>query len=251
MPAISSNTLFHFTKKGSLLGILENEFYPKLSLEYYQIDKTTSFKYGLPMVSFCDIPLSMVFKHTTKYGNYGIGMSMEWAERNRLNPVLYLRKGSETTEIIKDVFTGIGRYLENINKVGVEVKPITEWLELLLKLFTFTKPFDCIADGGEILKYYDERERRYVPDPSSYGGKQIMLLENQFKDLLLSEENKKLKKARLHFEPNDINYIIIKEESERLDLINEISRIKKRFDGNTIRILQSKIISAEQICQDF
>jgi hypothetical protein len=251
MPAISSDTLFHFTNKENLLGILENEFYPRFSLEHYQIDETTSFAVGLPMVSFCDIPLSLVHRHMTKYGNYGIGMSKEWAERSRLNPVLYLRKGSQTTRILGDVITGIAKDVREVCKVGIEIESLTEQRDLLFKLFTYTKPFYCLTEESEITKYYDEREWRYVPDPSSYDCVKIMLTQSEFKDPILSEENEKLKNAKLCFQPSDINYIIIKDESERLDLIKEIGRIKGKHDSDTQSVLLSKIISAEQILQDF
>lgn len=251
MPAISSNTLFHFTNKENLIGILENEFYPRFSLEYYQVDEITSFKIGIPMVSFCDIPLSLVYKHMAKYGNYGIGMSKEWAERNRLNPVLYLRRGSQTTQILNDVLNVGAEAVEGVRKLGIEIESLTKRRDLLIKLFTFTKPFDCLTKDSEITKYYDEREWRYVPDPSSYNGAKIILTENKFKDPLLSEENEKLKKAKLRFHPSDINYIIIKEESERLDLLEEIGQIKRKYERHTRSVLLSKIISAEQIFQDF
>lgn len=250
MPAISSSTLFHFTEKENLLGILKDEFYPQFSLEEYYIDEGDSFKLGIPMVSFCDIPLSLAHKHMENYGDYGIGMSKEWAGKNKLNPVLYLRSGSYTTQILGDVLITILKDVRKTREIGVVIRSLSRSGGLLLKLFSFTKSFECRTDKG-IVKYYDEREWRYVPELSSYNGKQIMLREDQFIDPLLSEENEKLKKAKLSFQPKDINYIIIKEESERLNLINEIGWIKGKYDENTRRILLSKIITAEQIRQDF
>jgi len=251
MPAISSNTLFHFTKKDSLLGILKNEFYPRFCLEQYQVDETTSFKIGIPMVSFCDIPLSLVYSHMTRYGDYGIGMSMEWAERNKLNPVLYLRRNSHTTKVINDIFNSESKDIEKVGKNGIEVESLTQRYKMLLKLFAFTKPFELIKDNEVVAKCYDEREWRYVPDLFSCGSEKFILMENEYKDPVLSEENEKLKNAKLCFTPPDINYIIIKKESERSDLITEISRIKLRHPFDIIRVLVSKIISAEQIRQDF
>lgn len=203
------------------------------------------------MVSFCDIPLSLVYRHMTKYGNYGIGMSKDWAERNMLNPVLYLRRGSQTTRILNDVLNVVVKDVKGVRKLGIEIESLTKLRDLLINFFTFTKPFDCLTKDVKITKYYDEREWRYVPDPSSYDGVKIILKETQFKDPLLSEENEKLKKAKLRFEPSDINYIIIKEETERLDLLEEIGRIKREYERHTRSVLLSKIISAEQIFQDF
>jgi len=221
MPAISSDTLFHFTNKDNLLGILENEFYPQFSLEQYHVDETKPpFRVGIPMICFCDIPLSMTYAHMTNYGNYGIGMSKEWAKRNRLNPVLYLHKGSQTTKLFDNALKSIHEDVNGVRKQGAEIHSLTDLRDMLFKLFTYTKSFDGeinVAGKVEYRKFYDEREWRYVPDISTYDGKQIMLLENQFAEPLLSQENEKLKKSKLKFEPDDINYIIIKDESERLD----------------------------------
>jgi hypothetical protein len=214
MPAISSDTLFHFTSKDNLLGILKNEFYPRFSLEHYELDETTSFKIGIPMVCFCDIPLSMASIHMTKYGNYGIGMSKEWAKNNRLNPVLYLHKGSRASQLINSALNQITKDITGVRKVGLEIQSLTELRNMLFNIFTYTKPFDrkiTFDNKVEYRKFYDEREWRYVPDISIYGGKQIMLFEKQLNEPILSKENNKLKKAKLRFEPNDINYIIINE----------------------------------------
>lgn len=250
MPIISSDTLFHFTNKENLLGILKHEFHPRFSLEQYQFGDSETFKVGIPMVCFCDIPLSLVRKHMTKYGNYGIGMSKQWAESKKLNPVLYLNKDSETARILDNALNAISRDVTEVRNQGVEIHSLTEQRNMLFQLFTFSKPF-AASVGNDTNKFYDEREWRYVPNISSYNGSQIMLTESQFQDPLLSAENEKLKNAKLSFQPNDINYIIIKEESERLYLINEIDAIKGKFSHDTRRILLSKIITAEQILQDF
>ncbi len=254
MPTISSDTLFHFTSKDNLIGILEKEFHPRFSLEHYQLDDTTSFKIGIPMVCFCDIPLSMIYTHMTKYGNYGIGMSKEWAKINKLNPVLYLQEGSQATQLIKSTLNSITKDISGVRKAGLEIHSLTNRRDLLFKLFTYTKSFEetmTVGNEVEYRKYYDEREWRHVPDISTYDGNQIMLLESQFSEAILSQENEKLKNAKLSFEPDDINYIIIKEESERLELIKQISRIKEKYDDDIKSVLSSKIITAMQISQDF
>src|SRR4030042_2244627 len=138
MPAISSDTLFHFTSKDNLLGILENEFYPRISLEHYQVNETTSFKIGIPMVCFCDIPLSMTYSHMTDYGKYGIGMSKEWAKRNKLNPVLYLHKGSQATQLIDNVLNSITGDITEVRKFSVEIHSLTDLRDMLFKLLTYT-----------------------------------------------------------------------------------------------------------------
>ena len=249
MPVISSDTLFHFTSKSNLLGILKSEFHPRFSLEHFVFNSNISFKVGIPMVCFCDIPLSLVSRHMIQYGNYGIGMSKEWASNNKLNPVLYLRAGSETTRLLNDVIDGAHKSVKAYSENGIEIDSVTEHRDLLLKLFSFTKPYVSASDKD--MRYYDEREWRYVPDISSYKGKVIILREKEFKEPLLSEENDKLKRAKLSFEPSDINYIIINDDSERLDLIRELKLIKGKYDSDTQNILLSRIVSATQILNDF
>ena len=81
---ISANTLFHFTKKlDTLRNILMSKFYPRLCLESCFLDSTNK-KWAIPMVCFCDIPLSNIDQHTQKYGNYAIGIKKSWACRKRM-----------------------------------------------------------------------------------------------------------------------------------------------------------------------
>jgi hypothetical protein len=81
---ISSNTLFHFTdKRENLINILENEFRPHFCLENFNffahdMNYREGFEIAIPMVCFCDIPLSQARIHMKHYGEYGIGLSKEW-----------------------------------------------------------------------------------------------------------------------------------------------------------------------------
>jgi len=49
---------------------------------------------AIPMVCFCDIPLSQLVSHIDTYGKYGLGMSKEWGIKKGLNPVIYFNKNS-------------------------------------------------------------------------------------------------------------------------------------------------------------
>ncbi len=87
---LHSNSLFHFTNKDGLLGILENNFLPKLSLETFRSSTGGIYSFLIPMCCFCDIPLSQVARHMKEYGEYGLGMKRSWIEENKLNPVHYI-----------------------------------------------------------------------------------------------------------------------------------------------------------------
>ena len=74
-PPISSSTLFHFTSSIDYIrSILEDEFRPNLSLEDLSCLELQE-KVAIPMVSFCDIPLSQTKAHMQYYGHYGIGLA--------------------------------------------------------------------------------------------------------------------------------------------------------------------------------
>jgi len=80
---LSSASLFHFTRNlQSLRGILAEGFKVNPSFERMDIlsrafggppdgDET-----GIPMVCFCDIPLSQTTEHMDRYGKYAIGLSL-------------------------------------------------------------------------------------------------------------------------------------------------------------------------------
>lgn len=69
----------------------------------------------------------------------------------------------------------------------------------------------------------------------------------------LSSKNEVLKRFKLSFEPEDIRYIIVKEENEIYPMINDLSEIKSKYVNRegVIEILSSRIITCKQILEDF
>jgi len=91
---VTSDTLFHFTTSAkNLESILSKKFQLTYCKETFTLDYQ-SHDYFVPMVSFCDIPLSLAKNQIDKYGSYAIGMTKEWGIRNKLNPVVYIEKDS-------------------------------------------------------------------------------------------------------------------------------------------------------------
>ena len=160
--AISSETLFHFTDSADkLIGILTNEFLPAFCLENFNIlspfkMKKDMLEYAIPMVSFCDLPLSNIEKHLKFYGEYGIGLRKDWGIRNGLNPIVYLSHESFFKFNLTEVL-GIGKR-NNRNEAE---------LNKIIQLINFIKPYEgniYRKDRYYTKKFYDEREWRYVPD---------------------------------------------------------------------------------------
>ena len=91
--SLSANTLIHFTKdKDVLKKILEENFKVFNCRENILLGGIAK-SFHIPMVSFCDIPLSQVKEHIEKYGTYGLGMTKEWGVEKGLNPVFYKPSG--------------------------------------------------------------------------------------------------------------------------------------------------------------
>ena len=90
MPKPKSLTLFHFTKTvESWLGF------------------DTTPNVAIPVVCFCDIPLSRISDHIGFYGNFGIGLTKEWAMSNGLNPLLYVSSTSSFTTPFSEVMSAV------------------------------------------------------------------------------------------------------------------------------------------------
>jgi hypothetical protein len=89
LPALSANSLFHFTNSfDNLLSILKEEFRPRFCLEDFSlmfVGMSTDPKqeWGVPMVCFCDLPLSQTSFHLSVYGDYGIGLTKDWGKEKR------------------------------------------------------------------------------------------------------------------------------------------------------------------------
>lgn len=86
---IYSNSFFHRVPNCAIIqSILQQGFkvfYCKE--EIFRGKKNSPSIIGIPMVSFCDIPLSLVTKNN--YGKCGIAMSRKWGNKRHLEPVLY------------------------------------------------------------------------------------------------------------------------------------------------------------------
>ena len=64
-------------------------------------------------------------------------------------------------------------------------------------------------------------------------------------------QNKKIETERLTFTPEDINYIIIKNELERDKIIDTLTKVNGKYPHEDVKRLTSRIISAEQLRTDF
>jgi len=256
---LSANTLFHFTNKiDDILNILHVDFYPHYCLEnYYFYHSRRLLEWALPMVSFCDIPLSQIKNHIQYYGRYGIGLNKQWGITQGIGPVLYAHKNSLTVKYIDDIYDTVVRGgFYKMTKVETDV------FQSYYHLLCYIKPYEGkLWRRGRYLdrpvRFYDEREWRYVPPINLKVGsadKDILpsLIKSHFLDDVRREAaNNKMKRYRLAFEPKDIKYLIVVKEKEILPFKHQVEEIKRVFSDDDKEILVTRIISMEQILHDF
>lgn len=250
---LSSNSLIHLTDdKSKIESILKEKFRIHYCHEIIKVQNAKPLNILVPVVSFFDIPFSQLHKHLDNYGNYGIGLKKDWAKKNGLNPVLYIDNNSILGKGIREMYLSITKKITDIThwtpnqKASLDIiRYLKNYQETLIRR---NKP------SQSNYRFSDEREWRYVPTPYSEIQFISGISQNTDENItkLKLELNKKSSKLRLNFEPNDINYIIIKSEDERDEFLHLLkSLFVKKLLEKDMRRLNSRVISTEQIKSDF
>lgn len=246
--ALSPNAVFHFTEFcENLDGILKNDFHPKYCMEDYGFMNHSgeTFERAVPMVSFCDIPLSQMKEHMEVYGYYGLGMRKTWAMEIGASPIIYSYHNAMLSLKVNESMIHLLKLQESEkNDAG----------KTLLSISSYLKAYEGnISRKGKVTfkRFYDEREWRVIPNASHFGLK-MMLSKEEFEDSSKEKMNAILSlNARVAFNADDIRYIIVKDEAEVMPLVREIEGMNTRFAEDKIKALVSRVISSEQILEDF
>jgi len=231
---LSSETLFHFTSDFTTLElILRNGFQARYIYEKLPGRKLA---YLTKTICFCDIPLGLIKEHVNWYGAYGIGINRPIAKEYGFSPVLYLH--SKSPNYKKGSSRKTQNWFENFS--------FTNYLKQIRGKQMFIN--DNNSPFWKWKTFYNEREWRYFPTDKNIEIIQYsneMDLENRRKNL---NEKEKTKLPYLHFDPNWIEYILIKDSKELNKLINilKTDKYKDYYDS-----LLTKVITFEQIQKDF
>ena len=183
------------------------------------------------MVCFCDITLTEIKEHVKNYGCYGIGLKKQWAKK-KVSPVIYFNHSSSLVKMI----------YENLN--GTAKCSQSTFLFCLLKQY-YGYTWSSVIGKKRRKIIYNEREWRFIPRRIS--PKQLRIKVTQPKDL--SNENKNIKDKKLKFSYEDVKYIIVDKEQERLDMITFLKDTIQ--DATICDKLLSKIMTLKQIKEDF
>lgn len=245
---LSPSTLFHLTSKDGLKGILEDNFKLKYCKELISHNEKP-IEIAVPMVSFCDIKISEITEHISKYGEYGIGLSKDWAFSKDLNPVIYMNHNSV---FCNKLITSM-RTINGSESISLDDRMNVSNFIRYIKIYEGE-----LNRKGNIISNYrfaDEREWRYVPNMEFKDSKfppYINLSKDLPETFNMKKENEKLIDERLIFEPNDILYILVRTEDEIDEIIQHIKTAKgKNFSLFDIERLTTRILSCERIFNDF
>ncbi len=253
---VSANTLFHFTKSGSLEKILLSQgLYPQYSDEHFEgifpSESIFDFCY-IPMISFCDLTIMQLTgdaKHRENFGEYGIGLTKKWGMQKRVTPVTYVHQKSKSTNQLHKLFNELKKFPDD-KKISTGITKIKRELVDSIKYF---KPHEGIWHKGnkiddvtKPLNYYNEREWRYCPALNSY---QVLSAERSYNEKKKSSFNEELKKQFVKFEYDDVKFIIIKERKEKNHFVDVVGKMK--LNDKQKNELITHIISFEEIREDF
>lgn len=151
-----SSSLFHFTKKKTTFkSILTNGLRYSFAFEEFpdsivnnifchglfpfvsNDDENSGKGFAIPMISFCDIPLTRVHTHSKRYGKFAIGINKDYLchiYEEFINPVLYV----ESTSVMDAV-----KYLSQAQ--GISIKHLCSLVQSNEEL-NFDKLLESVAN---------------------------------------------------------------------------------------------------------
>lgn len=239
---VSSTSFIHYTQKSETVkSILEHGFNAYFCLEeIYFLGKIRHI--GIPMVSFCDIPLAHVA--TNNYGHYAFGMSRLWGIKQRLLPVCYYPNNSKclSTKVVmraSEAFLNKSKKVEEYDVLGYS-KPMYKIEKALPKKINKNN--------------FIEREwRKVYASHLDYRWKS----EDEYKKYRGNKDTPKKEVGKpLRFDVKDIDFILVPD----IDVPNIISCINnlKYLGGNTSKqikgsdkdLLLAKILSYDNLIKN-
>lgn len=290
MNEINSHTfaLFHYTKEeDTIFKILKEGLKFAYCKEKISDDKCL----GIPMISFCDIPIGKSHEHTTKYGSYAIALSkakLIEKFKDLIAPVNYFISTSHIDAAFKLRDEGLVKKSDFSD--AVQKEPGTKVSAVINGAIYKGKAFSK-GNGGKFLydfiTYEDylrssSKNIGYMKAYQSefYGKIQINYDECEWR--LVYPENKKLLNGslctwfwnekdynnwrndrndkftdipNLTFGVNDIEYLIVPTRMEIPSFIKKLMDLwticHREITEEERFLLVSKVISIEQIKRDF
>lgn len=283
-----TTTLFHYTRnQNALFSILKEG----LKFSYCKEQITEEFCLGLPMISFCDIPLAYSIEHVSKYGGYAIGLSKRFLLDNYsigIGPVNYFVSNESVTAAfkLKEEARNSKKILQDISEnengasltvplkgktyKGKALSPKDSPMALKMffkgdnynkaanKAISFMKRYEFIRNGKRQVNYDECEWRMVMPENAPLGDDTLckwFWTESEYDSWREQATSKFIEVWSLSFKVEDINYIIIPTFNLIPNFVKRLSKIKElcgvSLTDKDRYSLVSKVISIEQIKKDF
>ncbi len=208
MNPINASSLLHFTNSmDALKGILEkgfrfsyccekvsatinmNELHPE-GANFFRPSPQINTHIAIPMICFCDIPLTRVKSHSNLYGDFIVGVDKDMAITvfgDNINPVMY--RTSQTIGLALHDLSVIKATIDNVDGCY-------NYKRSLNQLIGNTKPYNGTVNGKDYC-FYNEREWRilipfdYSEDTKWYWNlseEEFAVKKDEFNKILHSSE---------------------------------------------------------------
>lgn len=283
MGSYRTSSVFKFTKDFELLKkIIRDGVIPNYCEENLSFEDGTEFCVGIPMASFCDIPITLLDEHNKRYGNYGIALRKEWAIGKGLTPVMYIAN--------YDILKSVHYYhqhnekelnwfkREDVRKKMIEDTifrgfPLEDYAKMMnakqehslnTHIIGYLKKYEGEFADDDIINYEENEWRFIVPDEDGtrwFWSKEDYMSWRNPQGKKISEVKKPspsegMRHYTLKFTPGDISYILLKDDEFKKKVIEFIKKLKM-IGGNKIADekdkddLISKIVTLDQVKNDF
>lgn len=227
-----TNTLFHTLSE---FAYLEQIVLAKGFKSSYADETISEMKVKILMTSFSNVAL---FESETQinYGNYSIGLKLEWGKEKGLQPVIYTYNNSHmgatffenyfVAEKDQTILTILEEKEKGSQNFGL-IMDLRQIAQNSHKMLLYLKPDIVQNKKGNEFKAYNDREWRFICEDKKY---QPIIFEKNFLNGARSEEYENAKNypkpytsnVVLPFQLDDIKYIIIETNSEKKDIIEAL-----------------------------
>lgn len=206
--------------------------------------------------------------HPDLYGEFAIAFSKTWGERNHLFPIQYVNENSDYINDFAKAFSAMTE-VDDLSAVFTNdmfnrlayIKPLRGTMNRTLKR----------EKTGEKITYkikknfHDEREWRYVPKADSVKECKLTsvianpcLFEPGFINAINEAlETEQYQQIWLHYNYDDVRYIIVPDPLHRMEIIDTILSIPDNVFGDAEQanrgklVLVSKILVLSEIGRDW
>lgn len=283
MNSIVSSSLLHFTNRfSSLKGIISKGFrysyckeeFPKAVVNnvlhkdedgfspnnFYANDAITG-DVLIPMVSFCDVPLTRAGIHASSYGKYIIGIDKQMARNvySTLMPVLYM-----SAERFRVALSELS--MLKCSELARTNPQVDDSINMIL---SSSKQYE-ITRKGKLVTCYNEHEWRVVlPDRGETKwcwklesneskedyNKKLHSIDDAYLSFVMDDCNE-AREIIERYLPKLITHIIVKKEAKVEELVDYIMNESNRIFGYNVssdlrKRLISRINSFERLATDY